>query len=106
MSNPITTWIKSGMETYKDREDWMTERVSENSINSQKLVDERHGPFKPHDVYQVETRARVNFRPNAALSSLAGSEKGDAGSFRAVRAYQSDFAKRRDEILTDIAKNG
>jgi len=30
---------------------------------------------------------------------------GDAGSFRAVRAYQSDFAKRRDEILTDIAKN-
>jgi len=29
MSNPITTWIKSGMETYKDREDWMAERVSE-----------------------------------------------------------------------------
>lgn len=29
MSNPITAWIKSGMETYKDREDWMTERVSE-----------------------------------------------------------------------------
>mmetsp|Transcript_8235 Transcript_8235/g.12893 ORF Transcript_8235/g.12893 Transcript_8235/m.12893 type:complete len:107 (+) Transcript_8235:84-404(+) len=106
MSNPITTWIKSGMETYKDREDWMTERLSENSINSQKLVDERHGPFKPHDVYQCENRAQVNFRPSFAISSLANSEIGCAGSFRAVRAYQSDFAKRRDEILTDIAKNG
>ena len=84
----------------------MTERVSENSINSQKLVDERSGPFKPHNVYQSETRARVNFRPSAAISSLAGSEMGDTASFRAVRAYQSDFAKRRDEILTDIAKNG
>ena len=69
-------------------------------------INERHGPFKPHNVYQTESRSRVNFRPSAAISSLAGSEMGDAGSFRAVRAYQSDFAKRRDEILTDIAKSG
>ena len=29
MSNPITAWIKSGMETYSAREAWMEERVSE-----------------------------------------------------------------------------
>ena len=51
-------------------------------------------------------RTRPNFRPSAAISSLAGSEMGDTKSFRAVRAYQNEFSKRRDEILTDIAKNG
>lgn len=51
-------------------------------------------------------RTRPNFRPSAAISSLAGSDMGDTKSFRAVRAYQNEFSKRRDEILTDIAKNG
>lgn len=51
-------------------------------------------------------RTRPNFRPCAALSSYAGQEAGDAGSYAAVRYYQNSFAKRRDEILTDIAKNG
>jgi hypothetical protein len=77
-----------------------------NSINSQKYSDEQHGPFKVHNVYQMEMRSRVNFRPNAAISSLAGSEAGDAGSYRAMRHYQAEFAKRRDEILTELAKSG
>ncbi|KAL3791610.1 hypothetical protein HJC23_012200 [Cyclotella cryptica] len=106
MSNPITSWIKACMETYKDREEWFEDRIASNSINSQKFSDERHGPFKPHNVYQSEMRARPNFRPNAAISSYAGSEAGDAGSFRAVRYYQGKFAERRDEILTDLARNG
>ncbi|KAL7519218.1 hypothetical protein ACHAWX_004004 [Stephanocyclus meneghinianus] len=106
MSNPITTWIKACMETYRDREEWFEDRVASNSVNSQKFSDERHGPFKPHNVYQSELRARPNFRPNAAISSYAGSEAGDAGSFRAVRYYQGKFAERRDEILTDVARNG
>ena len=80
--------------------------IVRNSINAQKLSDERHGPFKPANAYQAEMRTRPNFRPSAAISSLAGSDMGDTKSFRAVRAYQNEFSKRRDEILTDIAKNG
>ncbi|KAL3757235.1 hypothetical protein ACHAWU_008396 [Discostella pseudostelligera] len=106
MSNPITTWIKKSMETYKDREEWMVERISEGSINSQKMSDERHGPFKVHDHYRAEMRTRTNFRHRSAISSYAGSEAGNAGSYSALNYYQEGFAKRRDEILTDIAKNG
>ncbi|KAL7461871.1 hypothetical protein ACHAXS_002277 [Conticribra weissflogii] len=106
MSNPITTWIKACMETYQEREDWMVDRVSENSINAQKLVDETHGPFKIHDVIQKERRTQPNFRQNCAISAYGGQEAGFAGSFTALRYYQSGFAARRDEILTDIAKNG
>ena len=80
--------------------------VYRNSINSQKFSDERHGPFKPHNVYQSEMRVRPNFRPNPAISALAGSEAGDAASFRAMRYYQGESAKRRDEILTELAKSG
>ena len=104
--NPVTAWIKSRMETYKGREEWFEDRVAETSICSQKFSDERHGPFKPHNVYQSEGRTRPNFRPNPAISSLAGSEAGDAGSFRAMRYYQGESAKRRDEILTELAKSG
>lgn len=107
MSNPITAWIKSGMETHKEREDKMVDRVSEISVNSQKLHDERSGPSKPWNSYQVENRTRANFRPSCAISAYAGIEDaGDVGSFRAMRWYQKGFAERRDEILTDIAKNG
>mmetsp|Transcript_7604 Transcript_7604/g.16896 ORF Transcript_7604/g.16896 Transcript_7604/m.16896 type:complete len:107 (-) Transcript_7604:935-1255(-) len=106
MSNPITTWIKSCMETYKEREDWMEDRVAENSINSQKFSDERHGPFRPYNVFQGEMRSQPNFRPAAAISSYAGQEAGNAKSFRAMRYYQGGFAERRDEILTEIAKSG
>lgn len=81
-------------------------RNDRNSINSQKLSDERHAPFMTHDAFRYEMRHRQNFVPSAALSSLAGKEGGNAQSFRAVRYYQKNFAERRDEILTDIAKNG
>ena len=77
-----------------------------NAINSQKFSDERHGPFKPTDFYRTERRTRPNFRATAAISAYAGRKEGDCGSFSAVRYYQGEFAKRRDEILTDIAKNG
>ena len=84
----------------------LASKFRRNSINSQKFSDERHGPFKAHDSYRAEGRTKVNFRANAAISSYAGKEAGDAGSFKAVRYYQNGFANRRDEILTDIAKNG
>mmetsp|Transcript_23565 Transcript_23565/g.51041 ORF Transcript_23565/g.51041 Transcript_23565/m.51041 type:complete len:108 (+) Transcript_23565:78-401(+) len=106
MSNPVTAWIKSCMETHQDREDWMVERLSENSINAQKLRDERSGPFKMHNAYQQEMRSKPNYRASAATSGLAGKDGGNIGSYRAVRYYQDGYATRRDEILTDIAKNG
>mmetsp|Transcript_30197 Transcript_30197/g.64099 ORF Transcript_30197/g.64099 Transcript_30197/m.64099 type:complete len:107 (+) Transcript_30197:1870-2190(+) len=106
MTNPITAWIKSCMETHEGREAWMVERVSENSINSQKFADERHSPYAPHDVYRCENRTHPNFRPAFAVSGYAGQEAGNAGSFRAMRYYQSGFSKRRDEIMTEIAKSG
>jgi hypothetical protein len=77
-----------------------------NSINSQKFSDERHGPFRPYNVFQGEMRSQPNFRPAAAISSYAGQEAGNAKSFRAMRYYQGGFAERRDEILTEIAKSG
>ncbi|EJK46231.1 hypothetical protein THAOC_35108 [Thalassiosira oceanica] len=104
MSNPVTSWIKSCMETYKDREDWMVERVAVNSVNAQKLKDERHGPQKVHNYWRVENRTRPNFYPVAAISAQAGQAIGDSGSFGAMRAYSDGFKKRRDEILTDIAR--
>ena len=75
------------------------------SINAQKLVDERHGPFKVHNSYQAEGRTRPNFHHLAAISSYAGQEAGNAGSYSAMRSYQMGFAMRRDEILIEIAKN-
>lgn len=84
----------------------MVERVSENSINAQKYSDERHGPTRPHNIWQAETRMKPNFRGHAAISSYAGKEEGNAGSYRAMRYYQDGFATRRDEILTEIAKSG
>jgi len=80
--------------------------ICRTSINSQKLSDERHSPFLTHDTWQHEMRLQPNFRPRAAVSGLAGQEAGDAASFRALRYYQNNFLTRRDEILTDIAKNG
>ncbi len=76
------------------------------SIDAQKLVDERHRPFKVHNSYQVEMRSRPNFRQLPAISSYAGQDIGNAGSYSALKSYQFGFAKRRDEILTEIAKNG
>lgn len=83
----------------------MIDRVSETSINAQRMSDERHGPFKMHDCYRGEMRTRPNYRPTASISAYAGMEAGDTGSFRAMRYYQNGFATRRDEILTEIAKN-
>mmetsp|Transcript_12167 Transcript_12167/g.18368 ORF Transcript_12167/g.18368 Transcript_12167/m.18368 type:complete len:107 (-) Transcript_12167:162-482(-) len=106
MTNPVTAWIKSRMETYEAREAWMTERISENSINSQKFSDERHAPYAVHDVYKCESRCHPNYRPAAANSGYAGKDAGDASSFRALRYYQNGFSERRDEIMTEIAKSG
>lgn len=84
----------------------MEDRIAETSIDAQKIVDERHGPFKIYNSYQAEMRIKPNFRPLPAISSYAGQDMGKAGSYTAVKAYQMRFAQRRDEILTEIAKSG
>lgn len=42
-SNPITEWIRFGMERYGEREASMADRVAETSINACKITDERGG---------------------------------------------------------------
>ena len=76
------------------------------SIDAQKLVDERHGPYRIQNAFHIEMRTKTNFRPLPAISSYAGQDMGKAGSYTAVKAYQTSFAQRRDEILTAIAKDG
>ena len=83
----------------------ITLQKNRTSIDAQKIVDERHGPFKVHNSYQAEMRTRPNFRQLPAISSYAGQDIGNAGSYSAMKSYQNGFAKRRDEILTEIAKN-
>ena len=73
-------------------------------MNAQKLADELHGPQKVHNYWRTEKRTRPNFHPVAAISAQAGQPIGDRGSYGAMRAYSDDFKKRRDEILTDIAR--
>ena len=104
-----TTTTTTASTTTTDTAHQQTQLIlyNRNSINAQKIVDERHGPHKPHDyISNSEMRLKPNFRPCPAISSYAGQAKGDNGSFAALRAYQNDFALRRDEILTDIARNG
>ena len=80
--------------------------LNRNSINAQKLSDERHGPFKPHNYFRAEMRTHTNCRPSYAISAYAGQDAGNAKSFRAMRYYQSQFAETRDAILTEIAREG
>lgn len=104
-SNPITSWIKSCMETNDGRVALMEDRVAEHSINAQKLSDERHNSSRPHNVIQHEMRSRPNFRPSIAISAYGNQEAGEISSFRAMRYYQGQSVQRRDEILTEIAKS-
>uniref|UniRef100_A0A6S9CM33 Uncharacterized protein n=1 Tax=Ditylum brightwellii TaxID=49249 RepID=A0A6S9CM33_9STRA len=104
MSNPITTWIKTHMETYDDIERRMEDRVAENAILSVKTTDERHGPHRAHNFMRHERRVRGFNHFFFANSSLKGTEGGCANSFKAARYYMGRAADERDAILEKIAK--
>mmetsp|Transcript_5700 Transcript_5700/g.8488 ORF Transcript_5700/g.8488 Transcript_5700/m.8488 type:complete len:106 (-) Transcript_5700:238-555(-) len=104
MNNPITSWIKSGMEPYGARERGMVDRVAETSINAQKLVDERMGPVKASNQWRKTSKSRDFDHFYLGHSAFKGKDEGCSNSFKAVRYYENEGAKYRDELLKEVAQ--
>lgn len=92
------------MENYGKREEVMVDRVAECSINAQKIVDERSGPFRANNWWRAERRSRSNDHFYVAGSAYKGKDEGAVSSFKAARYYGSESAKRRDELLKAVAE--
>eukprot|EP00567_Pseudictyota_dubia_P018597 CAMPEP_0197433790 /NCGR_PEP_ID=MMETSP1175-20131217/1602_1 /TAXON_ID=1003142 /ORGANISM="Triceratium dubium, Strain CCMP147" /LENGTH=111 /DNA_ID=CAMNT_0042962275 /DNA_START=81 /DNA_END=416 /DNA_ORIENTATION=+ len=99
---PITDFIRAGMQTYKSREDQMRDRVAECAINSQKIVDEHHGPHKAAYWWRDEQRSRALSHLYVANSAMKGLDEGCVSSFKASRYYSNKAAERRDALLEKI----
>lgn len=82
----------------------MVDRVAECSINAQKIVDERSGPFRANNWWRAERRSRSNDHFYVAGSAYKGKDEGAVSSFKAARYYGSESAKRRDELLKAVAE--
>lgn len=74
------------------------------SIAAQKIVDERHGPFKTTNISSSTRKARDFDHFYLASSSFKGKDEGCVNSFKAMRYYQNEGAKLRDEILKDLSE--
>eukprot|EP00554_Chaetoceros_debilis_P002993 CAMPEP_0194082802 /NCGR_PEP_ID=MMETSP0149-20130528/8220_1 /TAXON_ID=122233 /ORGANISM="Chaetoceros debilis, Strain MM31A-1" /LENGTH=106 /DNA_ID=CAMNT_0038765051 /DNA_START=93 /DNA_END=413 /DNA_ORIENTATION=+ len=105
MNNPITAWIKDNMETYSGREEWMKDRVAETSIAAQKIVDERHGPFKTKLNVTTTRRSRGFDHFYLASSDFKRKDEGCVNSFKSFRYYQDQSAKYRDELLKEVEES-
>ena len=73
------------------------------SINAQKIVDERHGPSKPNKFWAASNKSRDFDHIYVANSMVKGKDEGAISSFKAARYYNDQSAKRRDELLAEIA---
>lgn len=102
-SNPLTAWIESGMEDYDAREKAMVDRVAEASINAQKLADEKHGPYRGTNWWRNERRSREFDHFYCAGSMYKGKDEAAISSYKAARYYNGEAAKRRDELLAEVA---
>mmetsp|Transcript_19683 Transcript_19683/g.24275 ORF Transcript_19683/g.24275 Transcript_19683/m.24275 type:complete len:118 (-) Transcript_19683:217-570(-) len=103
IQNPITTMISFGSETYSYREESMKTRVAETSVMAQKIVDERHGPIKPHKWWQKTHEIRDFNHFYSASSAFKGKDEGFVNSFKAMKYYSDEAGKRREELLKEIA---
>ena len=103
MTNPLTTWIESGMEDNDAREKSMVDRVAEASINAQRLVDEKHGPYRGNNWWRNERRSREFDHFYCAGSMYKGKDEAAISSYKAARYYNGEAAKRRDELLAEAA---
>mmetsp|Transcript_25506 Transcript_25506/g.73762 ORF Transcript_25506/g.73762 Transcript_25506/m.73762 type:complete len:108 (+) Transcript_25506:129-452(+) len=103
MSNPLTAWIESGMEDYDTREKFMVDRVAEASINAQRLVDEKQGPYRGNNWWRNERRSREFDHFYCAGSMYKGKDEAAISSYKAARYYNGEAAKRRDELLAEAA---
>ena len=71
---------------------------------AQKIVDERHGPFKQSEHWKNTHRSRDFNHFYMASSSSKNKEEGCINSFKTHRHYSSEAGKRRDELLKEIAE--
>jgi len=74
------------------------------AIASQKIVDERHGPYHSHMWWREEVRPRVRNNLYVANSSHKFKDEGYVNSFKAARYYSGKAAERRDALLEKIRK--
>lgn len=81
----------------------MIDRVAEASINAQKFVDEKMGPCKSNYWWQDNRQSRDFDHLYLAQSAFKGHDMGAVNSFKAHRYYLEEAAKRRDELLAEIA---
>ena len=103
IENPITSFIRWGMENPGEREAKFIDRVSETAVAAQKIVDERHNPTHRYDGWwRNERRSRGGANLYVANSAYKGKEEGCVSSFKASRYYSAESAKRRDELLAKI----
>ncbi|GFH61826.1 hypothetical protein CTEN210_18302 [Chaetoceros tenuissimus] len=102
--NPITTWIKNGMEPYANRESYMTDRVAETSIAAQKICDERHGPFRSYNNVSNSRKSKDFGHLYLAQSAFKGKDEGCVNSFKSMRYYQEQSKSYRDELLKEVSE--
>lgn len=101
--NPITSWIKGGMEHYSARESKMHDRVAETSICAQKITDERKGAFRSVNNISFTRKSSDFSHFYLAQSSCKGKDEGYTNSFKTLSYYQNEGASYRDELLKEIA---
>mmetsp|Transcript_20481 Transcript_20481/g.30187 ORF Transcript_20481/g.30187 Transcript_20481/m.30187 type:complete len:108 (+) Transcript_20481:71-394(+) len=101
--NPITSWIRGGMETYSVRESGMKDRVAETSINAQKICDEKRGPFKAYNNAAFTHKGKDFSHFYIANSSFKGKEEGCVNSFKSLRYYQDESKNYREELLKEVS---
>jgi len=74
------------------------------SIAAQKIVDERHGPFKTTNISSSTRKSRDFDHFYLASSAFKGKDEGCVNSYKALRYYQNEGAKMRDEILKEVSE--
>uniref|UniRef100_A0A7S1Z7P8 Uncharacterized protein n=1 Tax=Trieres chinensis TaxID=1514140 RepID=A0A7S1Z7P8_TRICV len=97
--NPITSMMRSMMESQKERDAKFIHRIGESSVDSQKVVDERSGPTRADMFWRSDPRSRGNDHFYFAHSSYKGKPEGCVSSYKAYRYYSDKAAERRDALL-------
>mmetsp|Transcript_23758 Transcript_23758/g.67165 ORF Transcript_23758/g.67165 Transcript_23758/m.67165 type:complete len:110 (-) Transcript_23758:132-461(-) len=105
MVHPITAFCKSLQETEESRIGRMSERVAENSIDSQKKSDEYKAPqYFGHMWYlgaAIQPRAYNTF--TTSHSYFCNKKEGAGSSFIACRYYTDEARKKRDALVAEVA---
>ena len=72
-----------------------------NSISSQKLVDEKTGPYRPHGTARRDPRSRDFNHFYSASSEFKNKEEGSVNSFKAHRFYLEQAKQKRKDLIDE-----